>query len=213
MHLSYPLPRVRSALMKVAGLSVVGMVLASCYLPARFDSEVTLDKRGYYSLKFDGYLADVNLYQGLRSGKINAAAEREKVAVVKRDLTRDPDTKAYKYYGKGLFHVSWSSSGDLIAARTVTFLRQSELMLQLKYMENASVIVLDGKSISKQNRKRLAQIGLGMQGQIRVKTNLPIKTSNATRKVKDPKDPSYTWLVWDIPNIFAPPPHAVFLIR
>lgn len=213
MRIPPPLLRARAAIVKIATLSVVGLVLASCYLPARFDSEITLDSRGYYKLIFDGYLVDVSLYRGLRDGKIKPAEEKAKVAIIKSDLTRDPDTKQYKYYGKGIFLVKWSSSGDLLAAKTVTFLRQTELMLQLKYLEKSGTIVLSGKSISRQNQKRLANIGLGMQGEIRVKTDLPIKSSNATRQVKDPKDPRYKWLVWDIPNIFAPPPHAVFLIR
>ncbi len=65
------------------------LVLASCYLPQRFDSEIEVDAAGYYSMIFDGYIVDVGLYQGLLDGSINEEKEAEKVVVLLRDLSRD----------------------------------------------------------------------------------------------------------------------------
>jgi hypothetical protein len=56
-------------------------------------------------------------------------------------------------------------------------------------------------------------MGLNMEGQIRVKTDLPIKSDNTTSKKKDPKDPRFMWLVWDIKDIKSPRPRAVFIIE
>lgn len=200
-------------LSKAVALLGAGLVLASCYMPVRFDSEITIDRYGYYDLKFEGYLAEVGLYQGLVEGKITPEEEAEKVAVIERDFTRDKDTKEFAYFREGHFKIKWERAGDLLQSKTVTFIRRNELILQLKYVANSGYVVLEGKSIAKQNRDRLAQAGLNMQGQIRVKTDMPIKDSNATSTKKDPKDPRFTWLVWDIASIHSPSPRAIFIIE
>lgn len=198
---------------KAVFLGVTAMLLASCYLPARFDAEIELDKAGYYSLKFDGYLADMGLYQGLKDGKISPEEEKTKMAVIERDFARDSSTKEYQYFHDGHFRVKWERSGDLLKAKTVTFIRRNELILQLKYMEKAGYIILEGKSLTKDNRQRIQDMGLGMQGKIRVKTDLAIKSHNATTEKKDPRDKRFTWLAWDIASIMSPRPRAVFIIE
>jgi len=203
----------KALLMKSATLGASALVLASCYLPARFDAEIEIDKAGYYTLKFDGYLADVGLYQGLKDGKISPAQETEKIAVIERDLLRDVNTKEFQYYREGHFKVNWERSGDLLEAKNVTFLRRNERMIQLKYVANSGYVVLEGKSISKTNRQRLQDMGLNMQGQIRVKTDMPIKDHNATTQKKDPRDPRFTWLAWDIASVMSPRPRAIFIIE
>jgi hypothetical protein len=195
---------------KATALLCAGMVLASCYMPVRFDSEITLDRKGYYDLKFEGYLAEMTLYQGLVQKKISPAEEKEKAAIIERDFTRDADVKEFSYFREGHFKVRWERAGDLIEAKTVTFLRRNELILQLQYIEKSGTVVLEGKSLKKENRDQIAKIGLNMQGQIRFKTDMKIINSNATSKKKDPKDPRFTWLVWDIESIYSPRPHATF---
>lgn len=198
---------------KVCALGAAALVISSCYLPARFDTEIELDRAGYYSIKFDGYLADVGLFRGLRDGKISPAQEEEKIGVIERDFLRDSNTKAFEYFREGHFKLNWERSGDLIEARTVTFIRRNELILQLKYMEQSGHVVLEGKSISKKNRQRMLDMGLDMTGQIRLKTDMPIKSDNATSKKKDPNDKRFTWLVWDIANIMSPRPRAIFILE
>ncbi|MEG3617341.1 hypothetical protein V5T82_02630 [Magnetovibrio sp. PR-2] len=198
---------------KTATLGLAAMVLASCYLPSRFDAEIEVDRAGYYSMIFDGYMADVYLFDGLRKGKISRAEEKEKIAVIERDFSRDANTQEFQYYREGHFRVKWERKGDLLKAKTVTFLRRNELILQLKYVANSGYVVLEGKSIKQENRKRIYDMGLNMQGTIRVKTDMPIKSHNATIEKKDPKDPRYKWLSWDIESIMSPRPRAVFIIE
>jgi len=198
---------------KAISLSVTAIILASCYLPARLDAEIDLDKAGSYSLKFDGYMADVGLYQGLKDGKISPEEEKKKIAVIERDFARDASTKDFQYYREGHFKVNWERTGDLLKVKTVTFIRRNELILQLKYVEKSGYIVMEGKSITKENRQRIYDMGLNMQGQIRVKTDMPIKSHNATTEKKDPRDPRFTWLAWDVASIMSPRPRAVFIIE
>ena len=200
-------------LAKTAALAAAAVVLASCYMPVRFDSEITVDRAGYYDLKFSGYMADITLYDGLVKGTISPDEEKDKVAVIERDFTRDPSTKEFEYYRDGHFKVTWENAGDLVKAKTVTFLRRNELILQLKYVSDTGYIVLEGKSIKAENRQRIAQMGLNMQGQIRLKTDMPVKDSNATSTKKDPNDPRFQWLVWDIESVMSPRPRAIFILE
>ena len=198
---------------KAAALGLSALVLASCYLPARFDAEIEVDRAGYYSMIFDGYMAHVDLYDKLKKGKISRAEEKERIAIIERDFARDANTKDFQYYRDGHFRVKWERKGDLLQAKTVTFLRRNELILQLKYVENSGYVVLEGKSLKQENRQRLYNMGLNMQGQIRVKTDMPIKSHNATTEKKDPKDPRFKWLAWDIRGIMDPRPRAIFIIE
>ena len=60
----YALTRFPIALFLVA-------VLIGCYMPIRFDAEIEITRGGYYDFKFDGYMAKVELFKGLKEGKIN----------------------------------------------------------------------------------------------------------------------------------------------
>lgn len=198
---------------KTCALGAVALVVSSCYLPARFDTEIELDRAGYYDIKFEGYLADVGLFRGLRDGTISPAQEAEKIGVIERDFARDADTKAFEYFREGHFKLKWERAGDLIESRTVTFIRRNEQIFQVKYMEKSGHVVFEGKSITKENRQRILDMGLDMKGQIRIKTDMPIKSDNATSKKKDPLNPRFTWLVWDVANVMSPFPRAVFIIE
>ncbi|PHS79136.1 MAG: hypothetical protein COB59_03555 [Rhodospirillaceae bacterium] len=203
----------QSAIAKTGALIVLAMTVSSCYLPVKFDAEIEVNRAGYYTMLFDGYLVDLTLFNKLASGKMTPAEEKEKVAIIKTDLLRDSKTKEFKYFGKGHFKVNWKGEGDLLDAKMVTFIRTSEVIFQLKYVANSGLIVFETKSISKDNRKRIVQMGLNMEGQIRFKTDMPIKDHNATYTKKDPKDKRFTWLVWDVKSVLQARPRALFIIE
>jgi len=200
-------------LSKAASLCALVLVVSSCYIPVKFDAEIEVNRAGYYTMLFDGYLADLTLYNGLASGKITPAQEKEKVAIIETDMRRDSKTKEFKYFGKGHFKLNWQGEGDLLAAKMVTFLRTNETIFQLKYVANSGYVVFETKSIAKDNRKRIKQMGLNMQGQIRLRTDMPIKDHNASYTKEDPKDKRFTWLVWDVASILGPRPRAIFIIE
>lgn len=206
-------PVLKRLLAQACAVAGAALVLSACYLPARFDAEIEVDRAGYYNVKFDGYLADVGLFRGLRDGTISAEQEQTKIGVIERDFLRDSNTKEFEYFREGHFKINWQRAGDLVEAKTVTFIRRNELIFQLKYMEQSGYVILEGKSITKENRQRLYDMGLDMIGQIRLKTDMPVKSSNATSTKKDPNDKRFTWLVWDIANIMSPRPRAVFIIE
>ena len=189
------------------------LVLASCYLPQRFDSEIEVDAAGYYSMIFDGYIVDVGLYQGLLDGSINEEKEVEKVAVLLRDLSRDSAMQKVEYYKQGHFRVTWERKGDLLKTKTVTFLRRNESMISLKYVAGTGLVEMMGRSIGKADKQRLAESGLGMQGEIRVKSPIPALDHNASEVIQDKNDELTKWYVWRIKNIFQATPRLLLKIE
>lgn len=195
---------------------IVLFALSSCYFPARFDSEMQLDRAGYYSMIFDGYLVDINMYNALRKGTMDKAKEAERIKILKTDIMRDPNASGFHYYRQGVFKVHWERKGDLLKAKTVTFLRQNELILQLKYLEKIDgkpdVVIMEAKSLSKAERQHILDIGLNMHGEIRLKTDARILAQNATEIRTIPGEQA-KWLVWKISDVNAVTPKAVLQLR
>ena len=159
-------------------------VLGGCYIPVRFDAEIELTRGGYYDMIFDGYMADVGLFDGINKGKISPAEERKKVESIKTDITRDKSAKEFAYVEQGHFKINWRKSGDLIRARMVVFLRRNEKFFTIKYVKTTGLVSMEGVALAPSNAKKLFDMGLNSQGQIRVKTDANVISHNAT-KIRD----------------------------
>ena len=190
---------------------VLSAFLGGCYIPIRFDAEIEIHRSGVYDFKFDGYLASVELYKGLKTGKIDAAAERKKIELIKTDFKRDPSVKEFKYFKLGHFKVNWHRNGDLIRTKSVSFFNStSEYILGMRYNKNTRLISISGKSVSKTNKKQFNDIGLGWSGKIRVFTDAEVISHNATTVKKNKRlGGRFMTYSWDIKNIFAPTPQMV----
>ncbi|MSO92721.1 MAG: hypothetical protein EXQ86_04880 [Rhodospirillales bacterium] len=104
----------------------LAIALGGCYFPVRFDAEIEIDRGGYYSMIFNGYLAKVPLYADLRQNKLSLAQENERVEQVKSDLVRDSSTKEFQYHRQGLFKLHWEKQGDLLKAKFISFIRRTK---------------------------------------------------------------------------------------
>lgn len=202
-------------LKNIAVFSLIAVLLSACYVPARFDIEIELTRRGYYSIVFDGYLVDLGLYDGLRNGKVSGAEEQKKIELIKTDLTRDSSVKEFSYFKTGHFKVHWEKKGDLLKAKMVTFLRRNEKFFTVKYDKKKGLLVMEGTSIADSTAKRLNDAGLGgFIGQIRVKTDAKVVNHNATRtKGATPKTRGEKILIWDIKSVFDKTPNLALTLR
>ena len=179
------IPRM-SALLRSLVIAIAAIVtLSSCYLPGSFDAEIELSRTGLYKMTFDGYIVDVQLYDDLRQNKLSKQQQDEKIANIIADFKRDGDTKEVSYFGQGAFKVIWQTSGDITRTSQVTFFRRNENMLSLLYNEKEGTISIAGKYIKKQDAERILQMGLNVQGVLRVKTDARIIAHNAQRVTKD----------------------------
>lgn len=202
------------AFFKILSLALfLPVFLAGCYMPIRFDAEIEVTRGGYYDFKFDGYVAKVELFKGLKEGKINPEEERKQIELIKTDFGRSPSVKEFKYLKMGHFKVNWERKGDLLKTKTVSFFNPtSEYMLGLQYNSKTHRISMSGKSLGSDAKKRLDKLGLGWSGKIRVFTDAKVLSHNATQVQKSKtKGGRFKVYMWDIKNIFAPTPKMTLL--
>ncbi len=198
-------------MVRILAAVLLVVAMSGCYLPARFDAEIEITRDGYYSMIFDGYMASVPLYDGLRKGEITPAEERRKVDVVLTDLRRDSATTEARYIRQGHFKVHWEKEGDLLQTRMITFFRRNEAMLSLKYVKTDGIIEVIGKRVRPTDAKRLDAIGLAMTGEVRVLTPLKVAHHNAFQVRRGPgRQKIY---VWKINSLFDPPVSMTIPIR
>jgi len=211
------LPLLRRVLVRLKApvlLAAAFVMLNGCYLPIYFDSEIEITRQGYFKMIFDGYLAKVELYDKLRKNEITPTEEREQVEIIKTDFTRDTSTKIFEYKEKGRFRVNWTREGDLTQVKTVTFFRRNENMLGISYNSQTGLIAVSGRSMKRDVRQRLNDIGLAMRGEIRVITDAPVLRHNATTvKRNTSRGPNFKTYTWKVANIFAPTPSMSIALR
>ncbi len=193
---------------------VFGLFLSSCYMPLRFDAEIEFYRDGRYSMIFDGYVAKVPFYDGLRTGKIKAADEAEQVEIYRADLSNDPAMSEVRYFKQGIYKVHWERKGDILRSKFVTFIRRNENMLSLRYVKSKGTVQLAGANATREQRQQLRDIGLDMIGEIRVITDAKVAGHTAT-EVRDwpEKGPDFQMYIWKIPNIFTPSPNMVIQLH
>jgi len=201
----------------VGGLLAAAVVLAACYLPVRFDAEIEVDRSGFYSMIFDGYVVSVPLYRDLAEGKAGPDDEQQRVAVLRRDLGRDKAFTEVVYHKHGIFKVHWARKDDLLRIGMVTFFRRNEAILSLKYLKNneylrsQGVIVMAGGDMSNTVRQQIADAGLDMTGEIRLITDARVLEHNATQVRDEAGNTGRKVYVWRIADLNAPVPRLVLV--
>ncbi len=187
-------------------LLVAAVLLSGCYLPVKFDAEIEITRRGYYEMEVDGFFARLPIHAGIRDGSLDVFAQREKVDQVLADLARDGNVVEHAHHGKGIFRIRYKRRGDLLVDRMVTFLRRNETMLSLAYSKRKKNITVRGTYVSPDNAERLREMGLTMQGELRVRTDARAIDHNADRLVE--RD-GMTVYVWNIDGFRRPAPKLV----
>lgn len=204
---------VRRRLRALAVLSVM-LVVTGCYMPIRFDAEIDISRGGYYEFFFDGYLAKVELYQGLKDGEISREEEIAQAKIIGEDFTRDSATKEFKYFKQGHFKVNYQRSGDLIKSKTMTFFRRNEYILGISYNSQTGQISMLGKSLKRDIKERLRATGLDSTGELRIFTDGLVTSHNATTVKPFPsKGPGYQLYTWKIQNLLHPTPALKIQVR
>ncbi len=191
--------------------ALLSVPLSGCYVPASFDAEIEIGRSGFYKIKFDGYMAETNLFNKVVKDFISPAEEKERVARLKTDLMRDSATKEFKYLEKGHFKILWEKEGDILKSKMASFLRRNENLLSISYVKKKSLVSIQGTSISKVNAQRMVDSGLGLQGSINITTDAKVISHNAT-KVNDCEGRKKIYY-WIITSPFDPSPKLSFNLR
>ena len=200
-----PMPRRALAL-------AFALFAAGCYLPVRFDAEIEVHRTGHYGIQFDGYIVELPLYESLFKQKVGGSEEEKKVETVKTDFKRDRGTKDIQYHRRGIFRVKWQDQGDLLKAKMVTFIRRNAAMLTVSYADTTGLVSIYGASLTTENVERIAALGLGSEGEIRLHTDAKVVTHNATSVADNPKKgPNFKTYTWKIAGFEIPPKMTIAL--
>jgi len=181
-------------------------LLAACYLPNNFRSEIRLGKDGSFAIAFYGELIWAPLYRDIQSGKYTSDEIPAQVDLIQKDLERDPSFKKIESLGQGRFKVEYEREGRLQASQEVTFVRRNAIILLMRATPDGRVTI-NGAALRPADAKTITDMGLAMKGQFRIITNGLVKEQNATRS--EPYQSVYQLYIWDLDGPFAPPPHFV----
>jgi hypothetical protein len=189
------------ALGLLAGL----LLLAGCYLPDHFISEVRVGSTGDYAISFYGDLIWAPLYRDIVHGRVPPGEVAGKIEEIRKDLVRDPAFKSVQSAGNGRFHVTYQREGHLQATDLVTFVRRNSIILQLKASPDGKV-QLDGNAVKPADANEAATLGMAVEGEFRLITDAQVISHNAAKVISFDGYPVY---IWTIRNAFSPPPHLV----
>ena len=188
-----------------AVLALAAAILAACYLPDHFKSEIRVGSTGDYSLSFYGDLIWAPLYRDIERGNVKAEDAPAKIEEIRKDLARDSNFKTIESAGQGRFHVTYERQGHLQPTDLVTFVRRNAIIFQLKATPDGKV-QMDGAAIKPSDANEATAMGLSLQGEFRLVTDAQVLTHNATKTTLYQGYPVY---IWTIENAFSPAPHLV----
>ena len=190
---------------RYAVLALVAVILAACYLPDAFKSEIRVGSNGDYSLSFYGDLIWAPLFRDIEKGNIKPEEIAGKIEEIRKDLARDSSFKSVESAGQGRFHVTYERQGHLQPTDLVTFVRRNAIIIQLKATADGKV-ALDGATIKPSEANQAVQMGLSLQGEFRLVTDAQVLSHNASKTILYQGYPVY---IWTIGGPFSPAPHLV----
>lgn len=187
-------------------------LLASCYLPDRFQSEIRLTATGEYGLFYEGDLIWLPLIRDLRRGAITEADLPPKMETLERDLDRDGNFSRVVPSGPARFSVTYNRVGKLGWPDLVTFVRRNARILAMETDPDAGTVTITGSQAIKMiDPETIERIGLNSRGLLRVTTEAPVLEHNADSVRRGPQ--GYTIYDWNINGIRGQEPRLVARLR
>lgn len=177
-------------------------MLVGCYLPTKFQADMTYNENGDWTLRFDGTLAYGGLIPGLMPDDPTPAQLAERVKSVTNDMLRDPGFTNLRYLNNGQYDVSYERSGNIYQQPGITFLRTDSRILQISYIKTNHQVWIRGTTIPTAQRKWITDAGLNMQGDLRITTAAEVLEHNATST--RPAANGATTYIWAIRGVDAP---------
>jgi len=199
------LPAGWRARIAVAGAVVLLGLLAACYLPNNFRSEIRLGKDGSFALAFYGELIWAPLYRDIQNGKYTSDQIPQQIELIRKDLARDSGFKKIESMGQGRFKVEYEREGRMQVSQEVTFVRRNAIILLMKATPDGKVTI-NGAGLKPADAKTITDMGLDMKGQFDIITDGLVKENNATRV--EPFQ-QYQRYVWVVEGPFSPSVHFV----
>lgn len=196
------------AKLRVAGklsILLLGLMLAACYIPDKFRSELRISKWGDYAITFDGDLMFAPMLHEMSKTKLTKEQLAERNENIRKDLSRDPAVKEITPVGDSRFHVKYERMGRLGQTQLVALLRRDARLIAMKSNEK-DIIVIHANAVKPSDAEALARFNVGMEGEFRIVTDAQVLQHNAT-EVRPYGE--YQVFIWKIENPLSPAPTLV----
>ncbi|MDX2144217.1 MAG: hypothetical protein SFV19_12750 [Rhodospirillaceae bacterium] len=195
----------------MAGL-VAMAVLANCWLPEQFETEIRFTSTGAWGVTHIGTITYAPLFGQIVRGVIAKEDADRQVRQHLEFLKLDSNFKEVNSLGSGRFQVKYMREGQFAGAKqSFNFIARQGAMFRLRTTPDARVI-LAGSGQARIYADRFEEVGLKMQGLIRVVTDAEVIEHNATT-VRQSRTPGFVQYDWRVRSLRDKPPKLVAKLK
>jgi hypothetical protein len=167
-------------------------LLGSCYLPNAFEAEIKLLKNGTFQLSYQGELIYYPLVYEIAVKNLPIETQTEKMAVTERDLRRDSSFQEVRSLGRGRFKVRYKHTEKIEGTFLYTFVRRNAEIMSVK-LAPTGLLTVGARTLKPDDVRAARQIGITINGTLKVVSDLPVAESNAQETKKEGLATIYAW--------------------
>ncbi len=211
--MSYALHQyVQNLTRRVVAAAVCVAMLTTCWLPEIFEAEIRFTSTGAFGVTYIGTLTYAPLYGQIVRNEISTEdAERQNRQFL-NFLRLDKAFKEVNALGRGRFQVKFMREGQFAGNfQSFNFVNRQNPIFRLKTFEDGR-IGLFGSGQAKFYAARFEEVGLKMEGLVRVVTDADVIEHNATF-IRASSVPGFTQYDWRLRSLRDDPPRIIARLK
>lgn len=188
-------------------LALLIPLLSSCWLPNQFEAVIQIMKDGKFSVQYKGTMDYAPLVYDIKTKGLAIEEQSKKMAILERDLRRDSGFQEVAPMANGRFRVRYRHDDVITDTFIYTFVRRNAAIMKvLVGKDGRASIWFD--TLSPEDAKRAASLGMSINGTVKVISDLPILESNAQQTTQQGTAKIYAWQVTRYDQ--SPSPKLIF---
>jgi hypothetical protein len=187
-------------------------VLASCWLPEQFETEIRFTSTGAWGVSYLGIITYAPLFGKIAKGEMSKDDIERQIAQHMTFMKGDSAFKKINSLGQGRFQVEYKKEGQFAGNKqSFNFISRQGAMFRFRTTEDAKMI-LSGSGQGRMYAARFEEVGLKMRGLFRVVTDAEVTEHNANF-VRKSSTPGFTQYDWRIRSLRDMPPRLVAKLK
>lgn len=204
--------RLKRIIISVTGAVTALAILASCWLPEQFETEIRFTSTGAWGVTYIGIITYAPLFGKIARGDISKEDVDRQIRQYLDFLKGDKGFKDINSIGSGRFQVKYEKEGQFAGNKqSFNFISRQGAMFRLRTTEDNRV-VLSGSGQALMYAQRFEEVGLKMKGLMRVVTDAEVIEHNANF-VRASTTPGFTQYDWRIRSLRDPPPRLIAKLK
>ena len=156
------------------GIAIAASIcILGCWAPETFRASLAVNKARQYSFSYDGTIVYGPALGQIKERGSLTPSEEQTMRQGAAELRKQPGITSAEYVGNGRFKIQYRDAGAVQAGQ--------KLFLNLIRFSNevGGGIRIQGAEINPQFRKDMRALGLGLDGTIRLTSEVPVVEQNA----------------------------------